>query len=74
MGGSSDSGMPAIGSGRDNSSGTGSGISRSNANDGFNAAHDNTNTGTQEVGKRLKTLKDAAEDGCKSCSRRCYLT
>ncbi|BBJ32284.1 hypothetical protein RAS_13930 [Rickettsia asiatica] len=61
--------MPAIGSSRDNSSGTGSGvnsgsgISRSNANDGFNAAHDNTNTGTQEVGKRLKTLKDAAEDG-----------
>ncbi|QQV75714.1 hypothetical protein H6P87_01278 [Rickettsia tillamookensis] len=69
MGGSSDSGMPAIGSSRDNSSGTGSGgnsgsgISRSNANDGFNAAHDNTSTGTQEVGKRLKTLKDAAEDG-----------
>lgn len=69
IGGSSESGMPAIGSSRDNSSGTGSGgnsgsgISRSNANDGFNAAHDNTSTGTQEVGKRLKTLKDAAEDG-----------
>ncbi|KHO02546.1 cell surface antigen-like protein Sca13, partial [Rickettsia felis] len=40
---------------------SGSGISRSNANDGFNAAHDNTSTGTQEVGKRLKTLKDEVE-------------
>ncbi len=69
MGGSSDGGMPAIGSSLGNSSGTGSGgnsgsgISHSNANDGFNAAHDNTSTGTQEVGKRLKTLKDAPEDG-----------
>ncbi|GAA5252016.1 autotransporter outer membrane beta-barrel domain-containing protein [Candidatus Rickettsia kedanie] len=69
MGGSSDGGIPAIGSSRGNSSGTdsggnsGSGISRSNANDGFNAAHYNTSTGTQEVGKRLKTLKDATEDG-----------
>ncbi len=35
------------------------GISRSKANDGFNAAHDNTNTGAQEVGKRIDAIKDA---------------
>ncbi|WP_172795036.1 hypothetical protein [Rickettsia sp. Tenjiku01] len=47
MGSSSGSDMSAIGSSRDNSTGTssggssGSGISRAKANDGFNAAQDN---------------------------------
>ncbi|MCX4079333.1 hypothetical protein N7280_01515 [Rickettsia rhipicephali] len=62
MGSSSGSDMSAIGSSRDNSAGTssggssGSGISHAKANDGFNAAQDNTSIGNQ------KAMNPAAED------------
>ncbi|MFV9843601.1 MAG: hypothetical protein AB8U88_03865 [Rickettsia conorii subsp. raoultii] len=64
MGSSSGSDMSAIGSSRDNSAGTssggssGSGISRAKANDGFNAAQDNTSIGNQKVRERIKALED----------------
>ncbi|WP_238528487.1 hypothetical protein [Rickettsia honei] len=64
MGSSSVSDMSAIGSSRDNSAGissggsSGSGISRAKANDGFNAAQDNTSIGNQKVRERIKVLED----------------
>ncbi|WP_082068149.1 autotransporter domain-containing protein [Rickettsia bellii] len=60
--------ISAIGSSRDNQVGAGgsgnggssnSGISRSNANDGFNAAKDNASMGNQEINKRMEAVKNA---------------
>nr|WP_232202729.1 autotransporter outer membrane beta-barrel domain-containing protein [Rickettsia montanensis] len=68
MGSSSSSDMSAIGSSRDNSAGTssggssGSGISRAKANDGFNAAQDNTSIGNQKVRERIKALEDEEDE------------